>query len=124
MPKQLTSSETDAAQGRGADSRVIPKEVKVEGLPELVAELKSMVESNRKSQVVMLAAIQQLTETIRDKQVKSGTDLAPLIKAVQALKTETELQYIPIEWELTFERDHRNLFKSGMRFTPIMPTMQ
>ena len=118
----LTPTQIAAAKQRGAESTIIPKEVKVEGLPELVAELKSMVESNKKSQVVMLSAIRQLTETIRVKEVESGADLQPLIDAVKALHTETEDYYMPMEWELTFDRDQRSLMKSGIRFKAVPPT--
>lgn len=113
----LTPEQIAAAKKRGAESSVLPKQVHVDGLPALVDQLQNMIAANKKSQMVLLAAIQQLTETIREKEVSTGTDLSGLIKAVEGLKGDVQRR--PDEWELTFERDNRYMIKSGLRFTAI-----
>lgn len=119
----MTPEEIEQAKKDGAEVKVLPKEVTVNGLPDLVQQLDKMLETNRKGQAVMLAAIQQLTQVIQNKQMTSDTDLSELVEAVKGLQHKTESSYAPVEWELIFERDNRNMLKSGMRFRPVTVTL-
>jgi len=111
----LTPAQIRAAQARGASSQVIPKQVEVSGLIGLAEQFKMVLASNHQSNDEVLDAIRSLTAVIASKESKD-LNIGQLVEAVLSLKHDRQ----PLDIEMTFERDHRNMLKSPFRFTEVM----
>ena len=115
----LSPEEVKAAQARGAGTVIIPKVIEVPGLQSLVDQLQAATTANTRSQTVILAALNELTDTIKNKELK-GTDMTELVKAVTNLKHEYEQPECAVDdWELTVVRDQRGMLATGTRFSAV-----
>ena len=112
---ELSAAEIKAAKARGAATVIIPKVIEVPGLQSLVDQLSSMIVANQRAQVVVLAALNELTDVIKNKELK-GTDVTKLTAAVSQLKTE---HCEPCDYQIDFERDNKGSMKTGVRFSVV-----
>lgn len=96
------------------------KHVKLEGLPELMEQMKDMAATAAASQNELIKAIQELGKVITNN--KLPDDTKSIIAAVQELmiKVQPESQ-APTDYRVDFERDGNGLMKSGIRFTSTQP---
>lgn len=101
----------------GATVTPIPKHMVVDGLVEMVEQLRQTVQLQ-----------QQLTERIVDTMASTGvqsSDMAALTQAIRSIKPEIivpeqQQQQQQTDWDVSFERDQRGLMKSGVRFSRVI----
>lgn len=117
MPN-LNPEQVAAARRRGADTDIVKKEVTVEGLHELVDQLKAMIDSQKKSSAVVLTAIQQLVVVIGNKEFK-GTNVTELVSAVKSLKSDYDHPQVMYDWDLEIERDSQRHLMKKVRFVAV-----
>lgn len=94
---------------------MIPKQVDVAGLRDLVAELKASVEAQRQSNEMVARAIENLAQATRE----TGKPID--IDALKAIMPEPVQMPTcdPVSWTVDFERDQRQLMIPGtIRFIP------
>ena len=113
----LTSKQIEQAKARGAEITVIPKIIEVPGLESLVDQLRDMIASNSRSYAVVLAALSELTDTIKGKKLQ-GTDVSKIVVAIEDLKSCYEAPCFP-DYIIDFERDQRSLMKTGIRLRVV-----
>lgn len=111
-----------AAKERGAKTTVVPKQVQINGLNSLVDQLKSIIEGQQKTQLMVAESLNNIAQVIADKQISNEMDLSELVEAVSSLKQDLQQpEHVP--WTIDFDRDQRGLFKSGIRLIPDKPTL-
>ena len=112
---ELTPQQIEAARKRGAGIEVIPKIVDVQGL---IEQFRDMIASNNKAQVVVLAALREITDTIRGKKMQ-GTDVTKIVTVLEDLK-ECYIAPQHPDYVVDFERDEqRGLIKTGIRIRVV-----
>ena len=102
-------------QEMGATVTPIPKHMVVEGLVEMVEQLRQTVQLQ-----------QQLTERIVDTMANSGVQSADMVNLTQAIRSIKPEIIVPTteqpqcDWEVSFERGQNGLMKSGVRFSRVV----
>ncbi len=110
------------ALNRGADISRIAKLVEVSGLSDLVAQLAKITAAQQEAHTnqteQLIKAIDRLVDTVSkmDVSVENHIDIT---EAVESLRQDAVVFPDPVEWEILFERDQRNLMKSGIRLKPV-----
>lgn len=98
------------------------KRVKVDGFHELVKELKSITMTQQKSHESLSKSLNQLSQVILSAG-ENGLDTDNIVDAINGLKdklAEKQTPRIPMDYEITFERDNNTkLMKSGIRLTSV-----
>lgn len=103
-----------------AQTRVDAKTVKIDGIAELLAELKALADANQKAQEKTAKAIENLAKTVIAAG-DNGLDTQEIINAIGSLKLEVAQEpRAPMDYVVNFERDQRTgLMKSGIRFSAV-----
>jgi len=103
----------------GAVSTVKTNRVKVEGLTELLEELKAKSSAKDNSQQKILEAIEQLIRSLVSTKPQN-TDTSEIVKAIKQLKMEVINNTLPpVDYRVDFERDKNNLMKTGIKLTAM-----
>lgn len=102
----------------GAETQVESRNVKIDGLGALVAELREMAAAARASKQEMTSALQELKAAIAKEPARAdNTELVEAIRSIELKVTEAEKQ--PPSYRIEFERDERGLMKSGVTVKAI-----
>jgi hypothetical protein len=90
----------------GASIESIPKRVQLDGLADVVEQLRMMAEAQQRSQQILIESINGIVDAIAEKELKS-TDVAPLVEAVRSLKQEVVTESNTPDYQLSGKRDER-----------------
>ena len=102
----------------GAKAKKDLKYVKVEGLQEIMAEMKKMTALAASSNKELIKALQDISKTLTDG--KSPADTQEIIAAIQTLMVKVQpTDTGPISYQVDFDRDRNGLMKSGITFAPV-----
>ena len=103
-----------AARARGATTTIVPKHVKLEGLEAVVEQLRAATAA----QGELIAAVNKMVAVIAEKELKS-TDVSQLTQAVLMLRPVEQQHHdpLPLDIDITFERDQRGLLKTAKMMT-------
>ena len=106
-------------QDMGAEIAPIPKRVTLDGLPEVVEQLRMMAESQQRSQQILIESINGIVDAIQNKDLKS-TDIAPLVAAVRSLKQDVVTKS-NTDYQMSGKRDERTglIDLNSVKFTAI-----
>lgn len=116
------SGKLDRLKGlEGSKTTSKEKPVKLDGLDQLVAELRAMNLAQKQSQESLVNSLNQLSKVV----VMAGDDgvsTDSIVEAINGLKdklAEKVAPKLPSDYVITFERDKYALMKSGIRLTSV-----
>lgn len=99
----------------GAESASNVKRIKVDGLPQLSADMQQIVNATRESTEEIAKQVKDLVSALASND--STSDSKEVAKAIASLEMAVTKKTNVTDYVVEFERDANGLIKSGMTFT-------
>jgi hypothetical protein len=106
----------DRAIERGAEVKVVPKEVNVSQVEELSNQLMAMGIAQQRGMENLVESLNTLMEVVKSKNIKQ-TDLSEVLSAIRQIKIQAIHEQH--DYKVEFERDNKGRIKSGLKFLRI-----